>query len=212
MRFAGSCRASADAAKIHGRTDRGDRFEFGWAIASPFAGKFQHEVAAHGKSDECELLDAVVLDHVARDGRDVGGQARVVESGRVVIHAAAVALVHEDDVHPGGETVASDAQHVLRFGRTFETVDGDYGQRLRAIGLPAAPAADFCPGSDFDQTLFRRREMNLTRHEETGDGLHVSAAKPASGAKRGSRLPSGLPERERWLLALEFVICELPTN
>ena len=80
-----------------------------------------------------------------------------------MVHAAAIALVHEDDVHAGSESVAGDSEHVLRFRGTFEAVNGDDGLRLSAIGLPAAPAADFDAGRDFDEALFGRGKMDATR-------------------------------------------------
>ena len=50
-----------------------------------------------------------------------------------MIHAAAVALVHEHDVHPRSQAVSRHAVHVLRIGGALEAVDDDQGERRGAI-------------------------------------------------------------------------------
>lgn len=179
--------------EVHRRTDSGNGFEFGWTLRSPFAGEFENEIAAHGKSDERETGDAIALENVPRDGCDIGGEARVVECGSAVVHAAAIALVHEDDVHAGSQGVAGDAEHVLGLGGSLEAVNGDDGLRLSAVGLPTAPAADFDSRGDLDQALFSGRKMDATRSEKAGEGLDVSATEETAGTKRRTDLPSVAP-------------------
>ncbi len=175
--------------EVHRGTDGGDGFEFGWTLRAPFAREFENEIAAHGKSDECETGNAIVFEHVACDGRDVGREARVIERGSAVVHAAAVALVHEDNVHAGSKRVAGDSEHVLRLGGSFETVDGDDGLGLSTIGLPAAPAADLDARGDFDEALFGRWKMDASRGEKAGEGLDVSATEEAARAEGRADLP-----------------------
>ena len=94
------------------------------------------------------------------------------------IHTTAVALVHEDYVHSGGHAIAGDAQHVLRIGGAFQAMHDNQGQRLAALGfaLPVAPASNVDSGFDFDEALFGGRQIDFSREEEAGDGLHVAAA------------------------------------
>lgn len=179
--------------EVHRRTDSSDGFEFAWTLRSPFAGEFENEIATHGKSDERETGDAIALENVPRDRCYIGGEARVVERGSAVIHAAAIALVHQDDVHAGSESVACDAEHVLGFGGPFEAVNGDDGLRLSAVGLPSAPAADFESRGDLDQALFGGRKMDATRSEKAGEGLDVSATEETAGTEGRADLPSVAP-------------------
>jgi hypothetical protein len=126
-------------------------------FTSPLACQFQHEVAAHGESNQGETGDCVFLDDVARDRGDIGRQAGIVECGSTLIHAAAVALVHEYDVHVRRQRISSNTRHVLGFGGAFEAVHDDQRECLLSIlRLPVAPAADLNAGSDFDQSFFRR--------------------------------------------------------
>ncbi len=111
--------------EVHGGTDGRDCAKLLRAIASPLSREFEDEVASHRESDQREAGDAVALEDAANHGRHVARQTRVVEGGREVIHAAAVALVHEDDVHAGREPIAGYTQHVLRVRGAFEAVDDD---------------------------------------------------------------------------------------
>ena len=63
-----------------------------------------------------DCVAAGILAFGPRHGGDIVGPARVVESGRAMVHPATVALIHEYDIHTRRQTVAGHAQHILRFG------------------------------------------------------------------------------------------------
>src|SRR6266704_6463271 len=122
-----------------------------------------------------------------------------------MIHAAAIALVHENDVHAGSEPVPRHAQHVLGVRRAFQSVDDNQGQWLGAImTLPVAPATNLNPRRDFDQPLFRRRQVDIARQKKTSDGLHMPPAQPAASAEGSAARPTGLGG--------SFWVCEVSTN
>ena len=132
----------------------------------------------------------VVLDNIVCHRGHVAGQAGVVERRRAVIHTAAVALIHQYDIHPGGKAVAGHASHVLRFRRAFEPMHHDQGQGLAAIfRLPVTPAAHLHAGCNLHQTLLSGRQVNAARHEKAGDGLDVPTSEPATRAERPTRFP-----------------------
>ena len=54
-----------------------------------------------------------------------------------MIHAAAVALVHEHDVHARGQTVPRNSQHVFRFARSLQPV-----HRNQTSGRFSGPSAN----------------------------------------------------------------------
>jgi len=47
--------------------------------------------------------------------------------------------------------------------------------------LPVAVAEDGDAGFDFDEAIFRWRQMNSARKEKGGQGLHVASAQPGMG-------------------------------
>jgi hypothetical protein len=63
---------------------------------------------------------------------------------------------------------------------------------LHTVFLPVAPAPDFDPGRNFDQAFLCRRQMDLPRHQEAGERLHVPAAKP-SPRTEWRAYPPGIP-------------------
>jgi hypothetical protein len=60
---------------------------------------------------------------------------------------------------------------------------------LSAISLPVTPATDLDARSDFDETLFWRRQMNSAREKETCQCLDMPASQPTPNAKRFSCSP-----------------------
>jgi len=143
--------------QVHCRTNRRHCLQLRRCLASPLARKFQHQVAAHGESNQREAGDAIFLEDVTRHRGDIRRQAGIVECGRALIHAAAVALVHEYDVHVRRQRISRNTRHVLGFGGAFEAVHDDQRECLLSIlRLPVAPAADLNARSDFDQSFFRR--------------------------------------------------------
>ena len=119
-------------------------------MPSPLARRLQHEIAAHRKTDQCEARHAL-FHEVARNRSDVGREAGVVECGSKVIGPAAVALVHTNHVHAGGQALLRDSDHVARFAGTFQAVYNDHGQSLAAVFLPMTMAQDLYAGRDLDE-------------------------------------------------------------
>jgi len=62
-------------------------------------------------------------------------------------------------------------------------VNNDDGQRVLPIGLPMALAQNANAGLDFDVAFFRKRQINPPGKKETGERLHVAAAKNAARNK-----------------------------
>ena len=107
-----------------------------------------------------------------------------------MIHPAAVALVHQDYVHPGSQAVARDSQHVLRIRRSLKTMNCNDGERiLPATGLPVAQASDLNSGRDLNQAVFGLRQMNFASRQETGDGLHMATTQPSARLEKITRPP-----------------------
>lgn len=93
-----------------------------------------------------------------------------------MIGAAAGTLVHAHHVHAGGQPFFGDAQHVIRFRRSFQSVHHDYRERRMTIDLPMTMAEHVNTGLNLDQALFGLRQHDSSRQKKTRDGLHVAAA------------------------------------
>jgi hypothetical protein len=107
-----------------------------------------------------------------------------------MIYVAAVALVHEHDVHPRCQAVSRYTVHVLRIGGAFETVDDDQSERRGAIRLlPITPAADLGAGLNLDQALLGGWQMDIAGQKETGDGLHMATTQPSAWAEWDTGCP-----------------------
>ena len=59
------------SSQIHRRTDCRNRPELRRRFVAPFARELQHEIASHGKSGQCKLLDSVHFDDVTSDSSDI---------------------------------------------------------------------------------------------------------------------------------------------
>jgi len=143
--------------QIHRRADCDHGAELRGPLVAPLPCELQHQIAAHGKSDQDESGDAVIFNDVLRHGGHVARKAGVVERGRGGVHATAIALVDEHDVHASVESIPGDSTHVLRIARAFEAVYYDQSQRSAPVRLPMAQAAQLDCRSDFDQAFFRFR-------------------------------------------------------
>lgn len=100
--------------EIDGWTDRGDGDER--RTRTPFAGKLEHKIAAHGITDQRDALEAEAGGEMADDRTHVGRAAGVIERGRERFGAAAVAHVHADHVDAGGPCTRGDALNVTGIG------------------------------------------------------------------------------------------------
>ena len=118
--------------KVDRGTDRRDRAKLVRTCASPFARKFQHQIAAHGISRQSETGDVVLLDQILGHGSDVLGSSGMVKRGSQRLGAAAVALIHPDHVHAAGKTFGGNPQHVGGIARAFKAMDDDDRQRASA--------------------------------------------------------------------------------
>lgn len=100
-----------------------------------------------------------------------------------MIHAAAVALIHENYIHARSETVSRDSDHVLRIRRAFEPVHDDQRQRIPTIFLallPVAPATHFDVLGNLDKSFLRRWQMDSAWQQKARNRLHVPAPQPAT--------------------------------
>ena len=153
--------------QIDRRTTRRDRSKLRRRLRSPLSRQLQHDVAAHREADQRQARNAVARDDLARHRRDIVRQPRVIEHRSERVRAATVALVVADHIHPRGQRLLGDAEHVLRIARPFEPVHNNDGQRVRSIRLPVAVAKHLDAGRDFDQPLLRRRQMKTSRDQES---------------------------------------------
>ena len=89
----------------------------------------------------------------------------MVENRRDAVGAAAIALIHSNHIHARCNALCGKARHVLRFGRTFESMNDYDRQRRLAVCLPVAMTHGLHPRLDFDQTFFTGREFNAAGHK-----------------------------------------------
>ena len=68
----------------------------------------------------------------------------------MMIHAAAVALVHTHHVHACSQTIPGYSQHVLRVCRSFQAMDYNQRRRVVAVSLPVTQAKNANAGFDLD--------------------------------------------------------------
>ncbi len=90
---------------------------------TPFAGKFQHQVAAHGKTDQRQAGNLVLLYERMRNGGNILRAAGMIQRGRKVVRSTAISLVHANYIHARGQAFAGKADCVARIAGTFEAVD-----------------------------------------------------------------------------------------
>ena len=107
----------------------------------------------------------------------------MVENRGFAVGASAIALIHSNHVHAGGQPLGGKACHILRLRGTFESVNDNDGECGAAVGLPVAVAQGPDAGLDFHQMFLARRKQNAAVDEEAGDGLRMSAAQPAARYK-----------------------------
>ena len=93
--------------------------------------------------------------------------------------AAAVTLIHADDVHADGQALGGNPQHVGGIARALEAVDDDHRQRILPVALPVAMDQDLDAGFDFDEARLGRRQSEAAGEEEAGQSLPMSAAEAA---------------------------------
>jgi hypothetical protein len=84
------------------------------------------------------LMEAIAVAQLSEDEGRIRGQSRTIQPSRHVLGAAAVALIEPDDIEAGGEGLVGEAAHVVRFARSFETVQGQQRRRGFTAGLPVA--------------------------------------------------------------------------
>ena len=112
------------------------------------------------------MRNSIPLKQISGHGCDIARKTGVIQNWGQSICPAAVTLIHAHHVHPCRQRFVRDAQHVLRFARTFKAVDGKYGQNLFAVVLPMALAKNFDVGLDLYKALFRRRKRNFSGQEK----------------------------------------------
>ena len=173
--------------EIDGRADRGDGHKR--RPRAPLAGELEHQIAAHGVADERHALEAEALGEVAHHGAHVGRAAGVIERGRERFGAAAVAHVHADDVHAGGQGARGDALDVAGIGRALETVHQHRGEPRGALRLrlPMAMAENAAGvgGIDFDGFGDGRQAKRGPGKKVADDGLQMAVREPGMGFERG---------------------------
>ena len=80
----------------------------------------------------------------------------MVERGGQSFRAAAISLIHPDDIHAGGEALGGNPLHVGGIARSFEAVDDDDRQGILPVALPVAMDENLNAGFDFDVTCLGR--------------------------------------------------------
>ena len=100
--------------EIDGGTDSGDGGKR--RLRAPLAGKLEHEIAAHGVTNQRDAFEAEARSEAMDNGAHISRAAGVIERGSERIAAAAVAHIHADDVHARGEGAPGNALHVAGIG------------------------------------------------------------------------------------------------
>ncbi len=178
---AGEMQRIGGGRQIHRRTNRCYRAEFPWSAVAPFASQLEHKIAAHGVARQRKARNVILLDDVARHCGNIRRAPGMIERGSERIGAAAIALVHADHIHAGGQSLLRDAQHVFRFAGALQTMHDDDGQRILPVRLPMALAQHADAGLDFDQAFLVRRQREMATEQEAANGLQMPAAQKSPG-------------------------------
>src|SRR5438105_5319572 len=68
--------------EVHGGANRCHRAQLWRSFLAPFAGELKHQVAAHGKSCQCEMSNSILLKQICGDGSDIAGKTGVIQNRR----------------------------------------------------------------------------------------------------------------------------------
>src|SRR5260370_23388182 len=126
----------------------------------------------------------------------------------MMIHAAAVTLVHTHHVHACSQTIPGYSQHVFRVCRSFQAMHHNERRRVAAIALPVTQAKDADAGFDLDQSPFGGWQINSPLQKKAGKGLYMAAPQPSPRCK--TRADGQQPPFIRkGLLRLGYLRCRL---
>src|SRR5262245_46968565 len=106
------------------------------------AGQFQREISAERVARHDDAVDAIAVGELADDVIGIRSEPRMIETARVRLGAATVALVQQDHVEPGGETLVAESAHVVRLTRTLETMQSQQRRMASTVGLPMTVRQD----------------------------------------------------------------------
>lgn len=132
-----------------GRADGDDAAELQRCVVTHFAGHFEDDVAAHGKTGGEDFGKRSGDEEFVDDGFDVAAEAGIVESGSEFFAASAVALIEADGVEAGDVGFFGGAQHIAGLAGTFEAVEQDDGGVILRTRLPVAMGKNTCAGFGF---------------------------------------------------------------
>src|SRR3984893_11673381 len=121
----------------------------------------------------------------------------------MMIHAAAVALVHTHHVHARSQTIPGYSQHVLRVCRSFQAMHHNERRRVAPIALPVTQAKDADAGFDLDPSPIGEWRMDWPLQKNAGKALHMAApqASPRFKARADGQHP---PVIRKGLLRLGY--------
>src|SRR5258707_515699 len=156
-----------------------------------FAGQLEYQVPPHRIADQRHRSQAVPLDEKVHHHQHVVREARMVESGRKRLRAAAVPHIHADNVAARAPQLVRVADDILRLRRAFEPMHDDRGgpRCTNLLRLPVAVAEDLARnlvcgrGRHLDQLCFRRRKAVDPRQIVAGDGLQMSVVQKTPWTK-----------------------------
>src|SRR5438874_6681236 len=107
----------------------------------------------------------------------------VIEGRRQPICSTTSTLIHANDVHAGGHSFFSNAQHVVRFARAFQAMHENHSESALPVRLPMTVAQNGNARLNLDQSLLRLGERESSRDEKAGEGLNVSTGKETARSK-----------------------------
>lgn len=169
--------------QVDGGTNGGNSAQLGRRLLAPFAGQFQDQVPAHGKTHQSQAADVVPFEQFMRYPSHVLRASGMIQGGCQVVGAPAVALVHADYIHAGVQTFGGQSHRVSGVAGTFQTMNNQQSESGRSIILPMTMTKNGNAGLDFNQALFGGRQLKPALQEEICQRLPVSAAQKAASAE-----------------------------
>jgi len=143
----------------------------------PFAGHFENQIAAHGKTGGENFRERIAGGEFGDDAADIYAEAGVIESGREAFGAAAIALVEAENVEAGEPGFFGGAENGGGFAGTLEAVKKNERGMSGGEGLPVAIGANLRAGLGVEKARY-------------GGGKAREAAPPENGGEsHGVRIP-----------------------
>src|SRR6266545_3980742 len=149
-------------------------------VRAEISRQLQREVSSQRVAGDDDAVDAVARADLVHHKDRIVRQPRVIEAGREVLGAAAVALVQEHGIESCGVCLFGDPRHVMRGARALETVQHDERREPGAVRLPEAVRRDARIGGNIEEARLDGRQFRrepLAAPREDGHDVPVAQAR-----------------------------------